>query len=115
MDAAVRVQREFVEGEGVTGSMPEDVAFWYAVMRNAPYQSDKKPPYHIGDLVLRDGSERVTDIAQQKINEDDILYWDGLAWRTLREWFEVWDIDRPALKARLPAPAGFRLVGSRGL
>lgn len=67
---------------------PFDVRFILDVYRLAAYQSDARPPFYNGDLCLRDGVPRVTDLATQKCGEDDFLVWNGLVWESLLGQFE---------------------------
>lgn len=67
---------------------PEGVSWMLAVYERAPYLADVKPPFYIGDVCLRDGVPRMKDMGERKIEEDDILTWNGLDWVTLGAAFD---------------------------
>lgn len=65
--------------------MPPGIAWMLACYSQCPYQSDAKPPFFSGDLCLRDGVERVTDLGKQVCGDDDFMVWDGVEWHSLKE------------------------------
>lgn len=67
---------------------PMGVRWMLDVYRLAPYQSNAKPPFYIGDVCLKDGVKRIASMAEP-IGEDDVLMWDGVEWQSMKAMQEM--------------------------
>lgn len=71
---------------------PFDVMMWEHFLTSAPYTSDAKPPFYIGDITIRDGTERFKSWGETRVDANNIMSWDG------REWISIEDAMKRVYK-----------------